>query len=345
MDKRYQVFVSSTYIDLIPERSEVMQALLELECMPAGMELFPAANDSQWDWIKKVIDESDYYMVIIGGRYGSISKESGLSYTEMEYRYALESGKPVMGFMHEDISKLQTKVCEQTANGKKRLNIFRDLVGSKLCKMYSSPQDLGAKVSRSITQMKKQHPAVGWIRANALDSIVSADDMLKLKEENEELKARIYRLGMQAPDSLKALASGAELFEVHYSYSRKTRSVETGHYRNTGEDLNAKILLSWDEMLGRIGPELIKKDKWSDDPRNSVEQLILEKAPDLLAAIQNGDKINDVHPSYESMDAVMIQFKALNLITIKEDGIWELTPYGENYVTKLLAVPKGKTKH
>ena len=59
IDRRHQVFVSSTYLDLVAERSEVMQALLELECMPAGMELFPAANDTQWDWIKKVIDESD----------------------------------------------------------------------------------------------------------------------------------------------------------------------------------------------------------------------------------------------------------------------------------------------
>jgi hypothetical protein len=98
-EQRHQVFVSSTYVDLIEERSEVMQALLELECMPAGMELFPAANDTQWDWIKRVIDESDYYLVIVGGRYGSVSKDSGLSFTEMEYRYALETGKPVIGFL------------------------------------------------------------------------------------------------------------------------------------------------------------------------------------------------------------------------------------------------------
>lgn len=40
MDKRFQVFVSSTYEDLQEERREVMQALLELDCIPAGMELF-----------------------------------------------------------------------------------------------------------------------------------------------------------------------------------------------------------------------------------------------------------------------------------------------------------------
>src|SRR5687767_10458335 len=91
MEKRYQVFVSSTFRDLVDERQEVMQALLELGCMPAGMELFPAASDDQWTLIKKVIDDSDYYIVIVGGRYGSLGPD-GLSYTEMEYRYALDQG-------------------------------------------------------------------------------------------------------------------------------------------------------------------------------------------------------------------------------------------------------------
>jgi hypothetical protein len=47
MEKRYQVFVSSTFSDLQEERQEIIQALLELKCIPAGMELFPAANDDQ----------------------------------------------------------------------------------------------------------------------------------------------------------------------------------------------------------------------------------------------------------------------------------------------------------
>src|SRR5687768_12828918 len=87
MERRYQVFVSSTYTDLIEERREVIQALLELDCLPAGMELFPAANEDQWTLIKEVIDRTDYYVVIVGGRYGSTTPE-GISYTEQEYEYA-----------------------------------------------------------------------------------------------------------------------------------------------------------------------------------------------------------------------------------------------------------------
>ncbi|HEX4136006.1 MAG TPA: DUF4062 domain-containing protein [Bryobacteraceae bacterium] len=51
MQKRYQVFVSSTYEDLHEERREVMQALLALNCIPTGMELFPAADDDSWTHI------------------------------------------------------------------------------------------------------------------------------------------------------------------------------------------------------------------------------------------------------------------------------------------------------
>ena len=68
MEKRYQVFVSSTFEDLKIERQEVMQALLELDCIPSGMELFPAADEDQWSLIKRVIDECDYYIVIIAGK-------------------------------------------------------------------------------------------------------------------------------------------------------------------------------------------------------------------------------------------------------------------------------------
>lgn len=143
-----------------------MQALLELDCMPAGMELFPAANDDQWNWIKRVIEESDYYVVILAGRYGSVSAKTGMSYTEMEYRYALELGKPAIGFVHQDPSQLPAKYYESDPALREKLNCFRDLVQSKLCKHWTAPADLGAKVSRSLTQLIRQYPAIGWVRAN-----------------------------------------------------------------------------------------------------------------------------------------------------------------------------------
>jgi hypothetical protein len=73
---------------------------LELDCLPSGMELFPAANEDQWTPIE-VIDDCDYYVLIIGGRYGSVHP-SGKSYTQMKYEYALSKNKPTIAFLHED---------------------------------------------------------------------------------------------------------------------------------------------------------------------------------------------------------------------------------------------------
>ena len=94
MDIRYQVFVSSTYADLKAERQKVMQTLMQMDCIPAGMELFPATDEKQFEFIKSVIDDCDYYLLIIGGRYGTTT-ETGISFTEKEYDYAVERGSQV----------------------------------------------------------------------------------------------------------------------------------------------------------------------------------------------------------------------------------------------------------
>lgn len=163
MDKKYQVFVSSTYEDLKEERRVVMQALLELDCIPAGMELFPAANEDQWSLIKKVIDQCDYYILIIGVRYGSICAE-GISFTEMEYQYALETNKPTITFIHKDHSLLPIQKKENSIDQTDRFNNFIELVQKKLCKYWSSSEELGAVVSRSLIKLQQDHPGAGWVR-------------------------------------------------------------------------------------------------------------------------------------------------------------------------------------
>lgn len=89
------------------------------------MELFPAANEDQWSLIKNVIDDCDYYMVIVGGRYGSVD-ESGMSYTEKEYRYALDAGLPIIGFLHRNPGDLPANRSESNDEGRKRLGSFRE---------------------------------------------------------------------------------------------------------------------------------------------------------------------------------------------------------------------------
>lgn len=123
MEKKFQVFVSSTYEDLRAERQEVIHALLELNCIPSGMELFPAADEDQWSLISGVIDECDYYILILGGRYGS-TRSDGMGYTEMEYRYALKTAKPIIAFLHKDPDSLPKKTLSNQKKDKENLRNF-----------------------------------------------------------------------------------------------------------------------------------------------------------------------------------------------------------------------------
>ena len=98
MDKKFQIFISSTYEDLKEERSKVVATILKSNHFPIGMEMFSADNIEQWEQIKRTIDSSDYYILIIKRRYGSMTKE-GISYTEKEYNYAQEKKIPILAFI------------------------------------------------------------------------------------------------------------------------------------------------------------------------------------------------------------------------------------------------------
>ena len=189
MKERYQVFVSSTYDDLREERQEIIKALLELNCIPSGMEFFPASDVDQWSLIKPVIDDCDYFIVVIGGCYGSTGPD-GKSYTQMEYEYALAAHKPVLAFLHHRPEELPPERVDQGVDLKDKLENFRELAKKqRMCKFWKSPQELGRVVNSSITRIIEEKPAIGWIRANAR-KVVYQDNIDVFAELSDHIRHR-----------------------------------------------------------------------------------------------------------------------------------------------------------
>ncbi len=93
--KKIKVFVSSTYDDMKEERDCAFQALMKNGCIIGGMELFTGDNIEKFEVIKKGIEDSDIFLLIMGGRYGTICPETGKSFIHMEYDYAKRLGIPV----------------------------------------------------------------------------------------------------------------------------------------------------------------------------------------------------------------------------------------------------------
>ena len=170
MKKKYQVFISSTYKDLIDERAAVTQCLLDMGCIPVGMEQFPASNMSQMEYIKMMLDDCDYYVLILAGRYGA-SDSDGIGFTEKEYNYAIEKGIPVMSFVIKDIGALISEKCEATEEKRIKLENFRNKVcDGKLVKFYTDIGSLQVAVAISLNRCIQDFPAVGWIRGNSIET-------------------------------------------------------------------------------------------------------------------------------------------------------------------------------
>lgn len=186
MNKKLQVFVSSTYTDLIEERQAAVEAILDAGHIPAGMELFKAGK-SQMETIHRWIDESDVYMLILGRRYGSIEEDSGLSYTELEYRYALSKNMPVFAIVLED-SFLYTKAAsigKDSIFEKENIDkydSFKKLVGTKVVKFVDNIDQISGKIHVQLNDIlnDSDYTLIGWIKS---DTQVEKIDEKQLREE------------------------------------------------------------------------------------------------------------------------------------------------------------------
>lgn len=195
-DKKLQVFVSSTYTDLKEERQAAVEAILSSGNIPAGMELFSAGDESQMAVIERWIDESDVYLLILGGRYGSIEPKSGKSYTHLEYEYAVSKNKPLFAVVISDKgldekAKEGRHVLEQEYG--RELKSFRSSVTNHLVKFWEDKKDI--KLAIYDTLMDFNHTKsnlVGWVRGDrAVNTGFLAEEMARLTSENGELRKQL----------------------------------------------------------------------------------------------------------------------------------------------------------
>lgn len=329
MDKRYQVFVSSTYADLKEERRHVIQALMEMDCIPAGMELFPAADEEQWEFIKRVIDDCDYYLLIIGGRYGSTTAE-GISYTEKEFDYAVEKGLKVIALLHGTPETIPVAKSEMDPALRDRLDSFREKVKTgRLIRYWNALGELPGLVALSLQKTIKMYPATGWVRGNAGTSQVALLEINDLRRENAELTAKVSSLRKKLRSESEALVAGLagldEKFEMHLG-----RLV-------VGGTIPWSSTMTWRDIFAAISPYLIAS------PLDSKVKKIIEEAAAAKAANQpkHGHVLDD-----QDFQTISVHLKALGLVNITysrttKGGMalfWELTSRGERLMLQLRTV-------
>jgi len=325
--KKYQVFISSTYEDLKEERKEVIQALLELDCIPVGMEMFPAADDDQWTLIKDLIVDCDYYILIVGGRYGSLSKD-GISYTQQEYEFAVNNGIPCISFLHKSPDQIVVSKTDKDSSKAELLENFRKKVSEKLVRFWETPEQLGSIVSRSLIKLIKTKPRVGWVKADRISSEESSLEILKLKEELQVLKNKLKET---KDEEQEGLSQGEDKFIVSYKYMKN----QNVNYNS------AKIDLTWNEIISKTCTILIdeaSESEYKEKMNSYIGYLAKQK---MTGVSKVGIVIDDLM-------SILIQLKALGLIersirnrSVKDKNTyWKLTAKGDNVLTNLRAIKR-----
>lgn len=196
-DKKYQVFVSSTYVDLIEARKKIIETVLSLYHFPVGMEMFSADDAEQWEIIRETIEKSDYYVVIIGHKYGSVS-DGGVSYTEKEYDYARLLNIPVLAFIRDRNSFTQPHEREGEPAKIERLDMFIEKAkASKVCDFWNSIDDLATKVAIALPKAMRRTPRTGWVRGDRSNSKEVSEALAELTRENKQLREQVRKYEVQ----------------------------------------------------------------------------------------------------------------------------------------------------
>lgn len=291
--KIFKVFVSSTYEDLREERAEVQKSLLKLNCLPVGMELFPAADAETWEFIKEQIDDSDYYVLLIAGRYGSLAPD-GISFTEKEFDYARSRNKPSIAFLHADRNQIPSGKIERDPSRLSLLDLFISKVKQRPIQTFRTPHDLATEVVTSFVDLMRRKPAIGYVRADNAADYKKYSDAL---EENEALRKRPERLsdtedkgpflGYEQPIRI-LIAITASIKPAGDIVSRKTDIVVRHGLPEEADSLNLEHVLEVEVPLGKLLVHIS-----SDLIIAQEEDLVVHNLQNLLVN-QNSERVDQI---------------------------------------------------
>lgn len=296
MDKKYQIFISSTFEDLIPERNKVRDVILQMHQFPIGMEMFSAEDKEQWKIIKETIDSSDYYVLIIGKRYGSVIEkgaDKGISFTEKEYRYAKKIGLPILVYIKRDEAITADNVDNDTQKVRRLESFKNDVIKCREVKWFTNNDQLATEVTLSLHKAMDQNNRPGWIRNDSFDMERSYSENIELREQNRELQEKNRRLS-------------EELERIKSSKRRPLLTVSLDYTRG-GMDEEEIEIYKKDELISisEDGTVNLKLKKLSTKKRaERFNRIVRRNIPSELQTYISERDISDYNASLPSEDVI-----------------------------------------
>jgi len=195
-------FISSTFVDLEDERDCVAKGLQECGLIVNALEVKPASNGTSRSEIVKGIRESDFVILIIADRFGSIvpkiTNSQSLSVTWWEYKMAITFGKPVIAFFQKS-DFFNTNYHDSTSDEsyprkRKLFEKFKSLITvSHNPAYFTDSYDLSEKVKRSLISTYREGVVKLDSDKSSLNRTIANKEALIscLEAENKELKRKL----------------------------------------------------------------------------------------------------------------------------------------------------------
>ncbi|NKI21450.1 DUF4062 domain-containing protein [Paenibacillus dendritiformis] len=310
MEKKLQVFVSSTYLDLIEERQKAVEGILRAGHIPAGMELFTAASKSQWNVIEEWIKESDILMLILGGKYGSTESESGKSYTHLEYEFALKHNIPVFAvvlseqyLLNKKSKNINLDVFEREVADPQieKYKEFKKLVHTNLIRNVNDINEIKGEVAFSLQSFTNkdgtEYNFKGWIRGTEINqkTVVHNPQNNKLFRLDETLLDEVIN-----SIELDSFIDTIEYIATYCSYKSETRQKidefvytysqpSKRFFNEEVQTLFRKLLKSLDDYTNHLS--------WNFFPMNERQYLYPDLNIDLTWVDEKGRELYDKHLS------------------------------------------------
>lgn len=322
MNKKYQVFISSTYTDLIDARGKVRDAILSMYHFPVGMELFGAADEEQWQIIRETIESSDYYILIIGQRYGSLiedGSDSEISYTEKEFHYAIEKGIPVLAFLLDDNVPVKPEYMEK--EHPEKLAAFKNEVKKgRLVEWWRTPDELAQKVTAALHKQILRSKRPGWIKGDSVDIEKSLSEIVELSKLNRELQEKNRQLAIEN-EKLRSLTIRRPKLTIGFDLTKPEDDEKYPEFYERKEIIE----IDKDEEI-HLKLKNISTERYLDEYR----KLTLEEAPFEVKEYISEKEIEEYNEELPSNEELQKYSDALSVfLRLKENGV-PLTVFVDN---------------
>lgn len=335
MDIKYTFFISSTYSDLVSERRAVANYIAKIDEIPIGMEQFGAVDTSQWAYIERLIKTSDYFVLILAGRYGSIDEtdNEGLSYTHKEFRLAVKNNIPTICLLRTDLKNMTVDHIDINQEMAKKLEDFKiEVKRGRLVDFFSSESDLIGNMAAAISKAKTLFKRPGWVRNDMSYDIRSLQQQILSQNSEINTLRELLRSrnssnihdGLNDKIDARASKGARKAIEIEYLFSQfETIMIDYTDYRRHG---SFGVEVTYSKLFAIIARRLRDGTYERSASPKEFENLI---AQDILASSAPSFQHDFGSTSIKGdiIKSAILKFVSLELIGLV-DGRYYVTPFG-----------------